>query len=521
MKYSLFHSDCLISGEPKGNVKESLDGVNLKTNVKTAIGIFFKKFYKFFNKFDKEDKVELQNKTPAGSGMVVPAKTDLRDVVTSVSIDVGHCWAVPSSPVSTRNLMETVYAIEPSRPRGLPYMDLNLMPNLYGEPAVLPPQIILGSMRDKGQFYKLEDSIDPRPVCRPGPPPLSVKARKNYLTFLFSFMKAFIEESKESTQSRAEKGGAKCRDKATEDSDFLLANRAQYKRMELNLPLKKDICLTQAFRSHFLLKEDRKKLKVEKEGSDVYEQNEPQIEKADQGELQLQLSIGVLRWERKFRGKPAISDLGWPFTPSHKSSPYFATYVGSVLQGLLELSSTCSWLDRSVSGQIGRTRRFHLWKAPTPNGLSRCSHFLADPSCKRCTFSRREEGKLSSRSLLVFPSSRKRMKPGEKEMNTLLRNEASSLFFFKAPIRSRSPLLTGSRLISLPLATQMFQFAKFEKSKERRLATELGYGFPIGDPWITDGISPWPFASESVLPSQCPGIHPMHSFRSCTHGSVH
>ncbi|KAK4414730.1 putative mitochondrial protein [Sesamum alatum] len=62
----------------------------------------------------------------------------------------------------------------------------------------------------------------------------------------------------------------------------------------------------------------------------------------------------------------------------------------------------------------------------------------------------------------------------------------------------------------------MFQFAKFEKSKECRLAMELGYGFPIGDPWITDGISPWPFASESVVPSQCPGIHPMHSFRSCT-----
>jgi hypothetical protein len=56
--------------------------------------------------------------------------------------------------------------------------------------------------------------------------------------------------------------------------------------------------------------------------------------------------------------------------------------------------------------------------------------------------------------------------------------------------RSRSPLLTGSRLIFLPLATQMFQFAKFEKSKERRLATELGYGFPIGDPWITDTLSP-------------------------------
>ena len=122
------------------------------------------------------------------------------------------------------------------------------------------------------------------------------------------------------------------------------------------------------------------------------------------------------------------------------------------------------------------------------------------------------------------------MKPGEKEVNTLLRNEVARLkgeersfvfVFLQTPIRSRSPLLTGSRLISLPLATQMFQFAKFEKSKERRLATELGYGFPIGDPWITDGISPWPFASESVLPSQCPGIHPMHSFRSCTHGTEH
>ncbi|KAK1392959.1 hypothetical protein POM88_012015 [Heracleum sosnowskyi] len=42
-----------------------------------------------------------------------------------------------------------------------------------------------------------------------------------------------------------------------------------------------------------------------------------------------------------------------------------------------------NFIDRSVLGQIARTRRFHLWKTPTPNGLSRCSHFLADPSCKR------------------------------------------------------------------------------------------------------------------------------------------
>ncbi|KAF4349867.1 hypothetical protein G4B88_008484 [Cannabis sativa] len=34
-------------------------------------------------------------------------------------------------------------------------------------------------------------------------------------------------------------------------------------------------------------------------------------------------------------------------------------------------------------------------------------------------------------------------------------------------------------------------------SKERRLATELGYGFPIGDPWITNGISPWPFFAQA------------------------
>ena len=84
-----------------------------------------------------------------------------------------------------------------------------------------------------------------------------------------------------------------------------------------------------------------------------------------------------------------------------------------------------------------------------------------------------------------------------------------------ALFRSRSPLLTVSLLIFLPLATQMFQFAKFEKSKERRLATELGYGFPIGDPWITDALSPHGLSplKASVLPSQCPGIHPMHSFR--------
>jgi len=34
----------------------------------------------------------------------------------------------------------------------------------------------------------------------------------------------------------------------------------------------------------------------------------------------------------RFRGKPDISKFDWPFTPNHKSSPYFATYVSSTLQ---------------------------------------------------------------------------------------------------------------------------------------------------------------------------------------------
>uniref|UniRef100_A0A6N2KRS6 Uncharacterized protein n=1 Tax=Salix viminalis TaxID=40686 RepID=A0A6N2KRS6_SALVM len=65
------------------------------------------------------------------------------------------------------------------------------------------------------------------------------------------------------------------------------------------------------------------------------------------------------------------------------------------------------------------------------------------------------------------------MKPGEKEVHTFWRR----LSFSSKP----NPLsLAATNGVS------MFQFAKFEKSKERRLATELGDGFPIGDPWITD-----------------------------------
>jgi len=45
----------------------------------------------------------------------------------------------------------------------------------------------------------------------------------------------------------------------------------------------------------------------------------------------------------------------WPFTPKHRSSPYFATYVGSALQGSFKHSSACPCLDHSTSGQINVT----------------------------------------------------------------------------------------------------------------------------------------------------------------------
>ena len=36
-----------------------------------------------------------------------------------------------------------------------------------------------------------------------------------------------------------------------------------------------------------------------------------------------------------FRREPAISELDWPFTPIHSSSPEFSTLVGSVLHAIL------------------------------------------------------------------------------------------------------------------------------------------------------------------------------------------
>ena len=36
-----------------------------------------------------------------------------------------------------------------------------------------------------------------------------------------------------------------------------------------------------------------------------------------------------------FRGEPAISELDWPFTPTHSSSEQFSTHNGSVLHWAL------------------------------------------------------------------------------------------------------------------------------------------------------------------------------------------
>jgi hypothetical protein len=71
-------------------------------------------------------------------------------------------------------------------------------------------------------------------------------------------------------------------------------------------------------------------------------------------------------------------------------------------------------------------------------------------------------------------------------------NETASDFFMKTLVLL-SLFATNGISFDFPSFTysdQMFQFAMFEKSKERRLAIELGYGFPIGNQWITDALSP-------------------------------
>ena len=50
-----------------------------------------------------------------------------------------------------------------------------------------------------------------------------------------------------------------------------------------------------------------------------------------------------------FRGVRAISWFDWPFTPTHRSSEHFSTYIGSVLHTDTIGASTCPWVDHQVS----------------------------------------------------------------------------------------------------------------------------------------------------------------------------
>ena len=51
--------------------------------------------------------------------------------------------------------------------------------------------------------------------------------------------------------------------------------------------------------------------------------------------LYLQKSVYSTHYLNSFRGKPAIYEFGWSFTPYHKSSKDFSTSTGSVLRQVL------------------------------------------------------------------------------------------------------------------------------------------------------------------------------------------
>src|SRR5699024_553875 len=54
-----------------------------------------------------------------------------------------------------------------------------------------------------------------------------------------------------------------------------------------------------------------------------------------QSVLYLQYSFALRLALKLFRREPAIAVFDWLFTPTHTSSPYFSTYVGSGLQSVL------------------------------------------------------------------------------------------------------------------------------------------------------------------------------------------
>ncbi|GJV85732.1 NADH dehydrogenase subunit 4L, mitochondrial [Tanacetum coccineum] len=104
--------------------------------------------------FSRKSLGKTFKETPAGSGVVVPAKTALRDVVTSASVDVMNCWAVPSSSVSTRNRWE----LGSTLPFFIFFFSFILLaePVYAMEPAVLPPQLEwLNALPERDLFSRI------------------------------------------------------------------------------------------------------------------------------------------------------------------------------------------------------------------------------------------------------------------------------------------------------------------------------------------------------------------------------
>ena len=84
-----------------------------------------------------------------------------------------------------------------------------------------------------------------------------------------------------------------------------------------------------------------------------------------------QTSIYSTHYLNSFRGKPAIYEFGWPFTPYHKSSKDFSTSTGSV-SGKCYPAFNLLMVSSFVFGSI-HTTNAHLrlaFAAPTPLGLS-------------------------------------------------------------------------------------------------------------------------------------------------------
>jgi len=61
------------------------------------------------------------------------------------------------------------------------------------------------------------------------------------------------------------------------------------------------------------------------------------------------------RYLNTFRGEPAISGFAWHFTPTHRSSRWFAIHPGPGLHERVPPASPCPWVAHPVSGRVDAT----------------------------------------------------------------------------------------------------------------------------------------------------------------------